>query len=534
MNYFADQLSPSRLLAAFLYPATSLVLNARTLLLAFATTLPLLIHSRRSDFTSHTSRSALLKLFYYTQADNFTTHGRRGFTPTLGGGLSMGIFWYQSALALRLFRQWGGALSVFVGMMIWAFSHTLWLGGTGSTAWLMAGIFLAAISSNFLGNLLDRQNYNVFGWMFLPVGIWATLNGHPAVASGAWILAASCSITSAVAASLFAATVSLTTLDPVPLLAVMPCWAVPLVGIIASHGLALSKFYQVGTALLSIIGGTRKVAYKRRISLVVPSVSCAAIGIFPLYLLLRNLIWAPTFDPKWVVACAMPVAWLFLNQSKIFRIADPQSILFFFLSVSTATIIVHPDLLTLFFFWLANSNPVVHQLLFHAEGNNPRSGGFGVPVCEPIDVKPAIDVMAEFLRPIPKGDRVLVAYNDPGSDYNQIFADLFPISELVQHTAHRLSLAAVPDIYFLIYSPRDRHPWGYESQVIKDHCVAIGARYAIAPPGITDVTGVSLVGCLALTDLGLSLTEMIATGPYRSGLCLYRVAPAPPQGHISA
>jgi hypothetical protein len=138
-----------------------------------------------------------------------------------------------------------------------------------------------------------------------------------------------------------------------------------------------------------------------------------------------------------------------------------------------------------------------------------------------VDVKPALRLAMSLMADVPPGSVVLIAHRNPDCEYNLVFADLFPLSEVIQHAAHRLKLAAIPDIYFLMYSAA-LHPWGYDPHSLSLSCNNLKLAFVIAPPGLDGKNGFVKLASIDTAQMQAPLAPFITSGPYVDQICLYK------------
>ena len=491
----------------------------------------ILFRRDRTMYMAFTPAESLLRLFYYTQAECLSLYGLRGTSPTMGGGsLPMRVFWYQSVAGLWFYRNLGAAAAVLGAMAFFLLSHFLWLTtGSVSTDHLAVALGLAALSTNFIGNLFAKQNYNVLGWAFVPTFVWAMATGNFMVATVVSIVVPPLSITAYVAFGFLALYKSIIALEARWLLYLVPGGVFFLGALVFAHLQALPDLAATVRDLLKLIGAFPKPRFRRPPRILSATIITAMLGLFPLTVLLRQGSLS-MFNPAQTAGFALiPVGWFFVNQTRLLRIADPQSILILFLAVSTAITIYSADPWILACFWLVNSNAFIAML--HFMQSEPRDSILRcLPKFSPFDVSPLVSATRKFLLPVPSGERVLLACRDPNGDYNELFAEHFPMSELLNYAAHCSGLDIVPDFYSVGYFP-DQHLWGSDPESVAHNLSQGGMEFVIVPsfqvetgaaPLGWSTAGFELIDHLNFSSMGRDIRHMVAFRGLTPGWHLFR------------
>jgi hypothetical protein len=460
-----------------LSPFTSLIFNPLHLARSIWNC-RVLLDGRWRAYVSFSWTSSFLKLFYLTQADNLQRYGLRGRSPTMGGGLNLSWFWYQSAVGVTIFAALGGVVTVLLGMGVWLASHVIWLESPGVSMPMVAlTIMAAAASNNFYGNLFDRQNYNVLGWMLLPAGLWAILNGHIWIAVLIWTMASLFSITVFLAAVMLTFTVCALTWRPYLLLSLAPGAVKFLIDLMSAHSRDGGGIRQTLANLLGMLGAGTSRKYKRPSRWLSTVAFCAVLGLFPAAVLFLEVHYAKFGSHDLFVISIVPVLWFFVNQARIFRIADAHSILLCYLSVTAAVTMISGSYWLLAAFWIANSNAFIAVILYQFDVPFRQMITKG-PVVKPLDITPFVQVMTDFMSLVPERARLLLVCTEPGDDYNKLFVEYFPLSELLYHCANNRTIAVIPDFYS-IGAGDATHLWGREPELVRKNMVANQTDFAV-------------------------------------------------------
>ncbi len=394
-----------------------------------------LLEGRWSHFQGFHPLNVMTSFFYRTQWLNIERFGRRGVSPLVGLGEYPLSRWFHLTLLSSCLYANAGAVTTLLGTLAWVALHLVWLDG-GAAGWTLATAAVLWASSTAYAMAFTRQNYNILGWMWLPLALHGALTGQWTLASLAWLAASLSSIT-----AIFTA---------VPLMAVL-AWhigsALPLLGLVpalvkvAAHLLPLMSGGGLRPALLNVakmIGMTGAgVRYKRQSMRPRPF----TVYFIVIYAVGCALLWADR-GPR-----ALPLAALALvaiNQL-LLRFADEQSVIVMFISVFAAELLASaPSVLALAGFWVvANPLPVFLGL---CSPQRDRSI-VRVQVRSPYDHSRLQAGLERFLRDVPAGQRVLFAFGDPGGVYENVFDGYRGLLELPLFVAATRGVHLFPDWY---------------------------------------------------------------------------------------
>ena len=403
-------------------------------------------------------------LFYWTLSVNIQRYGRHGVSRELSlGKFPLSKMFYVTSLSFRLYHKLG-SMSAIIGMFGWLAAHLLWFDiNEVGILYGISALFLCLISTTFYVNLFERQNYNVFGWMFFPAGLFGILTGNYFLASMAWLGASFGSFTVFYLSFWVTLVVALLKSNWFVLLTLSP-------GIIkiATHFFPL---FTEGNLIESInntaklIGFRKKAKYKRNLRLGVSGFYLLGLwGIF----CAAVYFWShPIFDlVKWQQACLVVLAPLFLFLNKrVNRFADDHNIYMFFLSLSTAVMMLQQNNIVLLpFYWIAIS-PLPLALV----GFSSKSDVFDiVPKREPFFVGHLIHSVEKFLHQVPSNSRILFAWNNPKGKYNNIFDGYQAPLQLLLYVATCRKIHLFPDWYAVFENNYQGAPdfWGRDVEQV--------------------------------------------------------------------
>jgi hypothetical protein len=294
------------------------------------------------DYPHFSVYSALNSLFYHTRAINLRRHGRAGKSPYLGlGGYKLNRCFHYSLCSLYAYEK-AGAVTLILGMFGWWAGHFLWLDADAGRWQLVSMILLLSLcSTTFYVNTFELQNYNVFGWVFFPIGLYGWLTGNWVISSLAWLGASFGSFTVVVIAAILAFVYCLEIGSILPFISVLPAGMSLLSnmwpnfnargalntfrGILKAIGLSKANAKYVRTTMMNIT--IRKVYF---------------LVIYFQFILVLTLIQKQI--P--VLLSASFIIWII--NSKFARFSDEQTMQMLMLTVSTASVLNSTSLTSLY------------------------------------------------------------------------------------------------------------------------------------------------------------------------------------------
>lgn len=422
-----------------------------------------------SDYTGFNATSSCTKLFYHTQDHLFQKHGIHGNTDRLSfAPMPMRRFWYHNLLSLRIFVATGILTNVLTGL-VWIISFFAITTQLPNPLWACICLFLAIGCSGFHGNFFDRQNYNAFGWMFLPCFIFFVFQANVIWLAlfGAVILIGS--TTAFISAFLLVVVFAILTWQPYLLWSLI----LPFILLVTQFLVGIKKVglitgaREVGS-LLGFIGVRNKsVTYSRPIRIAYPTVWMILSLVFPAVLFVNNQSFSSFSPASLAIFASIPAIWLWFNQTHLFRIADPQSIVIVQITLHAAILMCLPDAgwLALLAFWIANSNPFIVLALFQDDKPNKLRFAFN-PLIQPFTLDPLLSSVRLLSAHVPDGSTLLISCDDPGQDYNQLFDRQGLLLETIRFIVLERNIRTLPTFYSALYEP-EYHFWGRSVDSIK-------------------------------------------------------------------
>ena len=394
--------------------------------------------------------TAVNYLFYRTQAINLARYGRSGRSPTLGLGNFPLSQWFHIGLPGIFAYAKAGAVAALAGMSIWLLSHLLWL-QVVDPAWVALVLTLAVFSTGLFANAFILQNYNVLGWMFLPAGLFAIVQGHHELGALAWLAASLSGLTPLVFAGMFVTVVAVEDRSLSPVLSILPAIAVYSLNLwpaVRSIGIRNAVSFTA-----KAIGATdRRVRY-RYTSMRFSSRTAYFILAGAPFIAICSWLAAP----PWLYVA--PLALFVVNRTLV-RFADEQSTLLAMMTGAVATaMMLPPDPWLAVTLWLVISPTPVSLV--------PASRPLPAAVADidprkPVDISPLEERMRAFLAPVAPGQRVLMAFGDPHGVYENLFDKYSVLLQLPLYISATRGIHFMPDWWAVFETNHEGAPdfWG--------------------------------------------------------------------------
>jgi len=428
-----------------------------------------LADGRWKDFSGFSPAAGINFLFYRTTALNLLQFGIFGKSPYLGlGNFSLSRMFHYSLPSLYAFCFAGNVL-VLTAMFGWWGMHLLWLQYT-DTGWTLAVLFLVLISTTFYTNTFFYQNYNAWGWLFFPIGLFAVLNGHWALASLAWLLASFGSITIVLIAVLICVFHATAIGDLYPVMTFIPAGIKSLFHLWPE--IKEGSFKASAFQILKTIGTTGKdVKYKRPRSVLLGVVHWYWVILYVQFGIASGVAGLETYL-FWV-----GLAIWFLNVTFL-RFADEQHGQVMMLSLAATLLLQNNEEWWLLVpFWiLASPLPFLSGLRMHSFDVLDV-----VPKFRPFYIKPLVEGMSQFFKLVKKGQRVLLAFDNPNRNYFKIFDGYRHLIELPLYVASLRKIHVMPDWWGILETNHEGSPefWGREVKEVLDNVKTWDADFVV-------------------------------------------------------
>jgi hypothetical protein len=415
-------------------------------------------------------KNAINSLFYRTQWINLDRYGRKGVSPILGLGQYPLKNWFHLSLLSSYIYANAGAVTTLLGTLFWVFSHLIWIDSVGPLHVLVITMILF-FSTTAYAMAFARQNYQILGWMWLPMALYGVSSEQWALASFAWFAAGMAGITPVFFAVPIMIMMSLMSESWLPILVLIPALiltASRLLPLILEGGLSSAL-----TNIAKMIGMTqRKVRYNREMN----RLGIFTLYFFGLYLFSSLIFWWMSDSPPILLLLG---ALLFLINQRFLRVADEQSLIVLVSSLFVFTSMqFDAQWLTLVTLWIALS-PM--GFFLSIQQLKEESGVTKVLINAPFDFTKLQAGLNAFLAPVPEGQRIYFAFNDPDNRYSNIFDGYRVIHEAALCLAADKEVHIFPDWYAVAETNFEgaAQCWGRSVREVVSNCERWDANYAI-------------------------------------------------------
>lgn len=395
--------------------------------------------------------NAINSFFYRTQWLNLDRYGRDGISPVIGSGRFLLSRWFHLSLLASCVYANAGAITTLLGTLGWVFSHLVWVDAK-EPEWVLAITLTLFFSSTSYAMAFRKQNYQILGWLWFPMALYAVSQGYWGLASLLWFAMSVFGITHVFFSGPIVVVLAVQQGIWQPLITIVPA----VVNIYACS-LPMLQSGRLGRSVRDIaklIGATGSdVRYKRK---------SKYFGITNSYYL---VLYGVGCGCIWVVQSEFPVLpfvglVLFAGNQRVIRVADEQSVVILFNSLMAVQLLQHPPIwIGLAVLWFVAS-PL--PILLEINGRNQESEPVSVRVHAPFDHSILEDELEDFLLQVPKNQRVMMAFEDPGRAYENIFDGHRVFMEMSLFVAARKGIHLFPDWHFITENNYENAPdtWG--------------------------------------------------------------------------
>jgi hypothetical protein len=450
---FTSRHGPLALISLAIFPIALVITNTVRLFRSLWAS-RILADGKWSEYNRFRPRDGLNSLCYWTQALSFDRNGRSGINQCVStGGYRSGYDWWPCSLtSYYLYWQLGSMLPLLC-MFGWVGFHFIWMGyETVSAEVLLLVLATCLVSSYFYAGTFVFLNYNAFGLLFMPLGIYGLITGNYWLASFAWLASSLGSITVVFIAGWLTLTFVFLQNSVLPMLTLLPATLKLL-----THFRYAPNFKEAILRVASSIGLNNAVnttvKYRR-------SQRGEIFSLPSIYFLLSWGVFAALLAEARHPESAMMVATILLLwavNASIARFADDQSLYMAMLSIATVALILDPSFLLLCVYWIGVSPP---PFLIGASsfGDNilmPRS-------YSPFRIQDLIDRCSRFISVAPPSSRIFLVLEDPEGDYVKIFDGYRVIYELAFYVGNLHRLLVFPDWWAVFENNVSTSPsfWG--------------------------------------------------------------------------
>ena len=415
--------------------------------------------------------NAINSLFYRTQWINLKRFGRNGNSPLIGLGDFPLRKWFHLSYLGSLFYANAAPIITLIGSLFWALSHLVWMAHVCSF-WSIFLSLTLLFSSTCYAMAFSRQNYQILGWMFFPMGLFflnfADIFGTTAV----FLLM---TIGGGVTQIFFAAPIvvyfSYYNSEPFILATLVPA-----IMVIASRFLpmlASKSLFESLSETAKLIGlSSRKVRYNRAMSKV------SNYTIYFLIIFSIGTLFLSLASDVFPVLAVFGMMTFFVNQ-RLLRVADEQSMIMLFLSIFAYYVIQQEDnLLAISALWLVAS-PLPVFLSVQEPLSKMKFGK--IIINSPFDHSKLEFEIGNFFSPVRADDSVYFAFSDPKGMYQNCFDGYRRILEMPLYVASKKGFHLFPDWYAVTQTNYLGAPncWGRNPEEVSENMGRWHAKFAV-------------------------------------------------------
>ncbi len=433
----------------------------------------ILLNGRWSRYSGFRPLHAINFMFYWTLALNFDRFGRSGRSTCVStGDFPVGKWWHISLTSIYMMWRIGSMLPILC-MFAWLGSHLMWTSIEGaSVAWIVLVMAVSFASSYFYGAAFVFQNYNVVGWLFMPVGLFGLVTENYWIAAASWFAASLGSVTMIAVVGMLSMGWIVVSGSLLPGLVILPA-----VAKFGTHFMFTKNVFESLGFLGSAIGlnGNVKSEVKYRYR----RMSSRLYAVDSVYFVLSGSLlaflcyYSGNSEVAWMV---LMVVGIWILNAGIARFADQPSIYMAMFSVGTAAAIICNDWTVLGAYWLVISP--LPRLIGAAGGSSnldlPESYG-------PFDINQVLQPADDFLKPVPKGNRVLLSVEDPNGEYYKVYDGYRVLYEVLFHAGSRSEVLVLPDWWAVFDNNKVGDPgfWGREVSEVQGNVAEWKADYVV-------------------------------------------------------
>jgi hypothetical protein len=426
----------------------------------------ILANGKLTEYNNFTPNSGLLNLWYWTLALNISRYGRSGKLKYIGLD-DFPLSRHFSYSLPSLYAYWCSSnITVLSGMFGWWVFHVLWI-TPDNFSHVALVMTITLISTTFYANTFSMQHYNALGWLFCPIGIYGLYSQNWELAGLGWLLTSFGSFTVVFLGGILSLSEAIIESDSAPALAFLPAAFKMLTHFWPNYSQKNAKqtFLEIG----KLIGFFhRNVKYNRRKS-----------WLLSLGKAYHALIYIQFCIAATVGGFETSLLWtglgIFYINSTRFRFADDQSPQMLILGLATALMIKSESIWLLPFYWiLVSPIPCLADFPFKKVLDV-------VPQLYPFPIKPFLTKMEDFLKPIQKQQKIILAFYNPQNQYNNIFDGLKTLVEPLRYVATQKEITLIPTQEAIIGLNYEGAPdcWGREINEVSKNAIQWKANYVL-------------------------------------------------------
>ena len=415
--------------------------------------------------------NAINSLFYRTQWINLKRFGRNGSSPLIGLGDFPLRKWFHLSYLGSFFYANAAPIITLFGSLIWALSHLVWMTQINTFSSIFFSLTLL-FSSTCYAMAFARQNYQILGWMFFPLGLFFL---NVADLFGTTIVFFLMTIGGGVTQIFFAAPIvvyfTFYHSDPLILATLLPAGILILFRVLPlfADKSIVSSFSETA----KLIGITsNKVRYSREMK----KISNVSIYFLCLYLVGTLVFYLVAWE---IPHLAVLGIFAFYLNERFFRVADEQSMILLFLTLFAFHAVQQDSNMSIvLLLWL-----VASPLPFLLGIQEPLSKNkfCKIPIYGPFDHSKLESAMSKFFSPVCQGASVYFAFSNPKDSYRNCFDGYRVIIEVALYVASKSCFHLFPDWYAVSQTNYHGAPncWGRSSHDVSGNIIKWNAYYTV-------------------------------------------------------
>lgn len=424
---------------------------------------------KRPRYFKFSADESFTHLFYWVMHDTLRAFGRDGTSPYIANGdFPVSTWFHQKTFSLFLYR-YAPCLTVIFGTLFWVFSFGFW-SMVSDPSWVIFGVVALFFSASTYYQMFVFQNYNILGWMFLPIALFCLAGGHYIALSICLSLMALSSITAVFMTGLITSVLFFTSLNFIYIAVFIPAGiisALPFLALI-KKGLLIETLLAYLQNLGILKGGAdqKNNRYKRRSNHLLTIVYGGLFSFFAI---------AHYFIHDAIAMWTMIALGIFFINQLLSRFADYQSVWITLTSCALTDFMIAPDLLLAGAFLLA-LNPINNRAITHFKGFKI----YGLPLTyKPFPIQDALARIQKLLKPVPQDSRVMIAFDDPAGEYNRVYDGYSNLMETLSFLGQERKIHVFPDWHLVFMSGQHANFFGRTPDEVLKNAAQWDAGYAI-------------------------------------------------------
>lgn len=399
INQFIRKFGIEGIICTLFYPIINYFITPMNLIITLWNT-RVLLKKGTEDYSHFTKESAILSLFYKTQYNELNKYGREGKSYNLSPkGYKLSKFFHLDKISLWMYTK-SSNLTLIICMFMWLIGHLIWAIELPILQ-VITVVALALYSTTFFANMFILQNYNVIGWAFFSILLFALFKEYFMLSAVIMLLISIGSITITGIAMILSVYLSVVNMNIMYLAIIMPT----LIKLI----LHLNDKESIKEVLKHIgLYGDKKTALKRNLPMYFGVVETTFTLLYIQYGIVLYLITGQVY-----VTFTVSIILYLINMLK-YRFADVQTFYMLMFSLATYLTITNFSFWLLLSYWLLVSPPFI---LF----TGIRTKQLTAPILRPVNVKKYIKRANKLLTKVKKHQKVYIPYKNPKGNYNNIF-----------------------------------------------------------------------------------------------------------------